>query len=145
MMWHWMPYKVWVALGLGRQIYTLVFSFFLNHTCNSSKTWSHNPYHKIVSFTSQFVWLVMSSVFADVITVFVLSDQFMNEQVFFKMQSLWNKKTFFSSDFSFVKLTPLGPWSGLGTQSRYKAPNNFQVKYVKYAVINIGWVRLSPQ
>ena len=80
----------------------------------------------------------MSSVFADVITVLVLSDQFMNEQVFFKMQSLWNKKTFFSSDFSFVKLTPLGPWLGLGTQPRYKAPNNFQVKYVKYAVINIG-------
>ena len=127
---------------LGGPVYA--FGFLLNHTCNSSKTWSHNPYHKIVSFsTCQFVcwrhqFLLMSSLF-----LYTLTDLWKNRC------SLKCNHSQTNNDFlvliCFVKLTPLGSRPGLGTPPRYEGLVDLQVEYVKYAVISIRWVRLSPQ
>lgn len=38
----------------------------------------------------------------------------------------------------FSDQTPLGAWSGLGTQLRYKAPCDLQVEHKQSVVINIG-------
>ena len=40
----------------------------------------------------------------------------------------------------FSAQTPLGTWSGLGTQLRYEALGDLQIEIVKIAVINIGLV-----
>ena len=41
--------------------------------------------------------------------------------------------------------TSLGARPDLGTQPPCKAPGDLQVEYVKNAVINVGWVSLSPR
>ena len=45
----------------------------------------------------------------------------------------------------FLVQTPLGALPGLGNQPCYEAPSDLRVKTWIKAIINIGWVRLSPQ